>query len=150
MRAVAFLKDGPFSEKMLLTSRGDRIQFISQGLFPCPVVNPVRGLSQHSLPIRVNSSPWLVDPAARGARGGVENGGFCMLSGVPPASGARNALFIHMPTSPESFLHRPPQPLRGSADFFHSPWTIFPTSTSIRWLLNSYESYGVFEGLAFS
>ena len=107
--------------------------------------NPVRGLSEHSL--------LLGDacfPRGAGCQGWVENGGFCMLSGTLPAPGARNANFMLIPASPGLLLHRPPRFPGESAGFTNCPWSIFPTSTSIRCLLHSYASYGVFEGRAFS
>ena len=74
------------------------------------------------LVIRGCSSSWLAYPEARGARGGVENGGFCMLSGTLPAPGARNANFMLIPASLGVLLRRPPRFSRETADFLHCPW----------------------------
>ena len=80
-------------------------------IFSCPVVtlyfysNPVRGLASTASLFRGCSLAPPVEfasLAAGGARGRVENGGFCMLSGLPPAPGAENAISGLVPTSPES------------------------------------------------
>ena len=61
--------------------------------------------------------------ADRGARGGVEKGGFGMLSWTIPGPGARNANFMLMPTSPGVLLRRPRRPFRESVDIFFCPWS---------------------------
>ena len=80
-------------------------------IFSCPVVtfyfysNPVRGLASTASLFRGCSLAPPVEfasLAAGGPRGGVENGDFCMLSGLPPAPGAENAISGFVPTSPES------------------------------------------------
>ena len=65
---------------------------------------------------------WLASLGSWGASSGVENGGFCMLSGTLPAPGARNANFMLIPASPGVLLRRPPRFFRESEDFSIGPW----------------------------
>ena len=64
-------------------------------------------------------SPSLHPLALRGARGGVENGVFCMLSWELPAPGARNADFMEGPAIPGVLLRHPRRFFPESEDFFN-------------------------------
>ena len=72
--------------------------------------NPVRGLSEHSIIIRGGSfrstGGVFASLGDRGARGGVENDDFGVLSGFPTAPGAENAISGRVPSSPGSLQRR--------------------------------------------
>ena len=70
------------------------------------VVFPVRGLSERSLLIG-DAASELASRWSGGARGGVENSGFGMLSWDIPAPGARNANFMECPAIPGVLLRHP-------------------------------------------
>ena len=68
--------------------------------------------------------PSLHPLELRGARGGVENGGFCMLSWDIPAPGARNANFMEFPAIPGVLLRNPRRFFPESEDFLHKHFAI--------------------------
>ena len=77
----------------------------------CPVVkvlNPVRvpASTASLLGEAVCSTGAVRFPGDRGARGGVENDHFGMLSGVPTAPGARNTMSGNVPAAPGSLRRR--------------------------------------------
>ena len=83
----------------------------------------MRGLSERSLLIG-DAASELASRAGWGARGGVENGGFCMLSWKIPAPGARNADFMEYPAIPGVLLRHPRRFFPESEDFLHGHFAI--------------------------
>ena len=72
------------------------------GPLPPPNENPVRGLSEHSLLLADAVRRGLHPLQIRGARGGVENGVFCMLSWTLPAPGGEKRKLHGHPRLPWS------------------------------------------------
>ena len=83
----------------------------------------MRGLSERSLLIG-DAGSELASRCRGGARGGVVNGGFCMLSWDIPAPGARNADFMECPAIPGVLLRHPRRFFPESEDFLHRHFAI--------------------------
>ena len=83
----------------------------------------MRGLSERSLLIG-DAASELASRCRGGARGGVVNGGFCMLSWELPAPGARNADFMECPAIPGVLLRHPRRFFPESEDFLHCHFAI--------------------------
>ena len=83
----------------------------------------MRGLSERSLLIG-DAASELASRRRGGARGGVVNGGFCMLPWDIPAPGARNANFMECPAIPGVLLRHPRRFSPESEDFLHNDFAI--------------------------